>query len=49
MYWIGLARDRDQWIAFVNTEMNFGGSIKCWEVLQSVSHYQPRMVDDDEC
>jgi hypothetical protein len=32
--WIDLAEDRDQWMALVNTVMNFSGSIKCWEILE---------------
>jgi hypothetical protein len=28
--WIGLAQDRDQWRALVNTIMK----IKCWEILE---------------
>jgi hypothetical protein len=33
MDWIGLAQDRDQGRALVNTVMNLG-SIKCWEILE---------------
>jgi hypothetical protein len=34
MDWIDLAQDRDQWKALVCTVMNFGDSIKCWEIFQ---------------
>jgi hypothetical protein len=34
MDWIDLAQTREQWRALVNTVMNLGGSIKCWEVLE---------------
>jgi hypothetical protein len=31
---IHLAQGRDQWRGLVNTIMNLGGSIKCWEILE---------------
>jgi hypothetical protein len=34
MDWIDLAEDRDRWRALVNTVMNFGDPLKCWEVLE---------------
>jgi hypothetical protein len=34
MDWIDLAQDREQQKTLVNTVMNFGGSIKCWEILE---------------
>jgi hypothetical protein len=38
--WINLAEDRGQWRALVNTVMNIGGSIKCWEVLEWLYNWQ---------
>jgi hypothetical protein len=32
--WSGMAQDRDQWWALVNTVLNLSSSIKCWEVLE---------------
>ncbi|PNF40525.1 hypothetical protein B7P43_G08175 [Cryptotermes secundus] len=40
MDWIDLARHRDQWWALVNTAMNLGGSIKCWEVLEQLHKWR---------
>jgi hypothetical protein len=37
MDWINLAEDRDQSRTVVNTVMNLGGSIKCWEILEYLS------------
>jgi hypothetical protein len=34
MDWIDLAQDSDKWRALVNTVMNCGGCIKCWEALE---------------
>jgi hypothetical protein len=32
--WIDLAKDRDQWRAYVERGDEPPGSIKCWEVLE---------------
>jgi hypothetical protein len=34
MDWINLAKDKDQWRAFVYIVMKFSVSIKCWEILE---------------
>ena len=31
--WIAMSEDRDSWLSFVNSVMNFSGSIKCAEFL----------------
>jgi hypothetical protein len=31
MDWIDVSEDRDSWLSFVNSMMNFPGSIKCAE------------------
>ena len=33
MDWIDLSEDRNSWLSFVNSVMNFSGSIKCGEFL----------------
>jgi hypothetical protein len=40
MDWIDLAKDRDQWRTLVNTVMNLGGSLKCWEVPEWLRNWQ---------
>jgi hypothetical protein len=38
--WIDVAKGRGQWRAVVNTVMNLGGSIKCWEVLEWLQNWR---------
>jgi hypothetical protein len=39
--WIGLAQDRYMWKALVNSVMNLGGPIKCWEPTQWLHNLWP--------
>jgi hypothetical protein len=32
--WIGLSQDRKRWRALVNSVMNLGVCIKCWETIK---------------
>jgi hypothetical protein len=34
VHWIDLAQDRDWWRALVNSALNLGGSINCWETIE---------------
>jgi hypothetical protein len=39
--WIGLAQDRDRWRALVNSVMDLGGAIKCWETIEWLPNWRP--------
>jgi hypothetical protein len=40
MGWIDLAPETDQWRALVNTVLNLGVQVKCWEVPEGLHDWR---------
>jgi hypothetical protein len=39
--WIGLAQDRNRWIALVNLVLNLKGFVNCWETIEWPNNWWP--------